>query len=105
MAVIDKLVEECGVFNEQLIKLLERFTDDILLFWSGTVTEFEEFMKKINNLHPTIKFTCEYNFERRSTTFLDMEIRLVNGKIQTNLYRKKTYSILVAIIMPPNPHF
>ena len=49
MAVIDKLVEECGVFNEQLIKLLKRFIDDILLFWSGTVTEFEEFMKKINN--------------------------------------------------------
>ena len=102
MAVIDKLVEECGVFNKQLIKLLKRFIDDILLFWSGTVTEFEEFMKKINNLHPTIKFTCEYNFERRSTTFLDMEIRLVNGKIQTNLYRKKTDKI--QYLLPSSCH-
>ena len=28
MAVIDRLVEDCGVFDKQLIELLKRFIDD-----------------------------------------------------------------------------
>ena len=56
MEVIDGEVERCGIFDRQLIEFLKRFIDDILLFWSGTVQKFKEFMERINNLHPTIKF-------------------------------------------------
>ena len=74
----------------------------ILIFWTGTVQEFEEFMVRINSLHPTIKFTAEYNFERKSTTYLDMEIRLVEGKIVTDLYRKE--SDKVQYLLPSSCH-
>ena len=85
-----------------MIEFLKRFIDDLLIFWSGTVQKFKEFMERINNLHPTIKFTCEYNFEERSTTFLDMKVRIVNGKIQTDLYRKKTDK--VQYLLPSSCH-
>ena len=61
MDIIDGRVERCGIFEKQLIEFLKRFIDDILLFWAGTVQKFKEFMVRINNLHPTIKFTCDYN--------------------------------------------
>ena len=80
MAVIDSLIEECGMKDgESLIEFLKRFIYDLLLFWAGTVKQFEDFMLRINSLHPTIKFTSSYNFEEKSTNYLDMEIKIVNG--------------------------
>ena len=103
MEVIDGMVEDCGrIGNKNAIALLKRFIDDFLIFWTGTVPEFEEFLEKINRLHPTIKFTASYNFEKRSTTFLDMEVRLVNGKIETDLYRKETDK--VQYLLPSSCH-
>ena len=84
MAVIDELIEECGIIDgENLIAFIKRFIDDLLLFWAGTVQQFEEFMLRINSLHSTIKFTSSYNFEEKSTNYLDMVIKIVDGKIVT----------------------
>jgi len=50
--------------------------------------KLDDFIKYLNNIHPTIKFTSE-----RSTTsipFLDVNIQLNNGKIETNLSGKPT---------------
>ena len=53
MAVIDEWIEECGMLDgESLIEFLKRFIDDLLLFWAGTVQQFEDFMTKINGMHP-----------------------------------------------------
>ena len=94
---------ECGVFDkETFIELLKRFIDDLLIFWSGTVQKFEEFMKRINNLHPTIKFTTSYDYEKRSPTNLDMEVKLVEGRIVTDLYRKPTDKI--QYLLPSSCH-
>ena len=103
MAVIDDLIEDCGIVDgESLIEFIKRFIDDLLLFWSGTVQQFETFMKKINSLHPTIKFTSSYNFEEKSTSYLDMEIKIVNGVITTDLYRKPTDKI--QYLLPSSCH-
>ena len=99
MAFIDKMVMGCG---KDWIALFKRYIDDILIFWTGTREEFEEFMVKINKLHPTIKFTSSYNFENKSTTFLDTEISIINGKIVTDLYRKKTDKI--QYLLPTSCH-
>ena len=32
------------------------FIDDIFLIWNGANTEFDNFLKKINECHPRIKF-------------------------------------------------
>ena len=36
------------------ILFLKRFIDDYLIFWTGTVEDFEKFMIKINSMHPTL---------------------------------------------------
>ena len=74
MTVIDGLIRDCARLQKtgfDPILLFKRFIDDILIFWTGTVAEFESFLMEINKLHPTIKFTASYDFETRSTTFLD----------------------------------
>ena len=57
-----------GWFGEKLIfPLLTNlsdfylsFIDDIFLIWNGTKTEFDNFLKKINECHPSIKLNMKY---------------------------------------------
>ena len=51
-----------------------RFIDDILFWWTGTEEELKIFLNFINEFHPTMKFTWNYNFETRQVEFLDMLI-------------------------------
>ena len=87
MGKIDTLIKNCAA---SLVFFYKRFIDDILIIWTGSEAEFLDFMTKINKLHPTIKFTCEYDFATKSTNFLDTKISIVNGKIVTDLFRKPT---------------
>jgi hypothetical protein len=64
------------VDNNNHIHFYKRFKDDILIIWTVTKEEFTEFMKEINLLHTTIKFTSECDFDKRSTTFLDTTISI-----------------------------
>ena len=54
------------------IKLWVRYIDDIFVAWSGTNTEFETFLNKCNDAHPTMKFTGECSAEEAH--FLDTTI-------------------------------
>jgi hypothetical protein len=48
------------------------------------------FINFVNNFHPAIKFTCEYDFVTRSVVFLDLIIWVDNdGFIQTDLHTKE----------------
>ena len=61
MACVDIWFAECAVDEltlENFIIFLKRFMDDYLIFWTGTEEQLLTFMNKINNMHPTIKFTC-----------------------------------------------
>ena len=106
MAMIGILVLECATMNgASLITLMKRFIDDFLLFWTGPKESFEFVMIKINNLHPTIKFTSSYDYENRSTTFLDIEIQIVDGIIKTDMYMKKTAKkVSSSNFMTPNTY-
>ena len=64
--------------------------------------EFEDFLTEINKLHNTIKFTASYDFESRSTSFLDTVITIENGLIITDLYRKTTDK--VQYLLPTSCH-
>jgi hypothetical protein len=59
-------------------------------------------MEKINSLHPTIKFTHNYNLEEKSTVFLDTIVSIKNNKIVTDLYRKETDK--VQYLLPNSNH-
>ena len=65
-----------------------RYIDDIFMVWTHGNEKLDSFTTYLNSIHPTIKFTSE-----RSTTsipFLDVNIQLENGKIETHLYCKPT---------------
>ena len=55
-----------------------RFIDDIFLIWNGTKTEFDDFFKKMNECHASIKF--EYEMSQTEINFLDTAVFKVDNK-------------------------
>ena len=51
--------------------------------------ELKIFLEKLNNFHPSIKFTCEYSLEKVS--YLDVQVIVREGKLITDLYVKQLY--------------
>ena len=63
-----------------------RYIDDIFLIWTLGEEKLDKFITNLNSLHQTVKFTSE-----RPTTsipFLDVNIQIYNGKLETDLYCK-----------------
>ena len=65
-----------------------RYIDDIFFIWTHGEKSLKKFMMEFNNFNPNIKFT--YEFSEASINFLDLSVKLFNGKIQTSLYVKPT---------------
>ena len=65
-----------------------RYMDDIFMIWTRSVQDLNTFTSFLNNIHPTVKFTCDYTFT--SIPFLDVNVSLHNGEIVTDLYTKPT---------------
>ena len=84
------------------IILFRRFIDDLFFIWCGNESQLVKFIKEINLLHPTIKFTASYDFTSRSTHYLDTTVWISEGKIHTDLYRKKTDK--VQYLLPSSCH-
>jgi len=83
-------------------KFWRRFIDDILLIWTGSKEELKEFLAFINSIHPTIKFTADYDFQTKTVAFLDTRITIKNGKLTTDLYQKDTHS--AQYLLPSSTH-
>ena len=67
-----------------------RFIDDIFFIWNGTVIQLQEFIKKLNNRHPIIKF--DFKFSKTSIEFLDTTVykNKEQNKLLTTVYCKPT---------------
>ena len=66
-----------------------RFIDDIFMLWKGTEEELKEFIKRINEAHPSIKFDVNYSYTE--VNFLDTLVKITsNNELVTTLYRKPT---------------
>jgi peptide-methionine (R)-S-oxide reductase len=103
MAKIDIRIKNCGIKNtKNLIHFYKRYIDDVFIIWTGTQEEFSQFVKDINTLHQTIKFTSEHNYDRKSTTFVDMTVLIEKNKIKMDLYRKETDK--VQYLLPSSCH-
>ena len=48
----------------------KRYIDDILILWPHSEAELNNFLSFLNNFHPTIKFSSEY--DKNKITFLDL---------------------------------
>ena len=67
--------------------LYVRYVDDVFCIFRKD-DDHRQFLKRLNNLHQNLSFTCEFGGE--SIPFLDMRITLEDNKIKTNVFRKKT---------------
>lgn len=65
-----------------------RYLDDCFLIWQYSNIELDAYIAYLNNHLPSIKFTVERS--RKSVTFLDTTVKLVNNRIETDLYCKPT---------------
>ena len=69
------------------ILLWKRFIDDVIMLFKGTLAECETLVAWLNSLMPgVVKFKFEYSSE--VVEFLDLQIFVENGKLETNLYIK-----------------
>ena len=64
--------------------------DDLFLIWPDNV-DFDVFFNALNNLHPTIKFKCEWENEGK-LPFLDMTVHKTDNEVSFSIYRKPTNS-------------
>ena len=72
-----------------LILLWKRYIDDVFMMINGSEEQCKELVNWLNTIMPgVIKFKYEYS--KTNIEFLDLEIRIENGRIETNLFVKPT---------------
>ena len=64
------------------------YIDDIFFIWTANEKELDDFLGRLNNFHPNLKFTLEFSTEE--INFLDVTVRINHGEFITNLYCKPT---------------
>ena len=67
-----------------------RYRDDIICFWSGDEDELAEFISRINTMHATLKFTCEWS--KQEINFLDLTLYKGDRFKNTQILDMKCYS-------------
>ena len=65
-----------------------RFIDDILVIWLHGQEKWDEFLEHLNSFHQSIKFVSSDS--DKSVPFLDINLTIENGRIETDLYSKPT---------------
>lgn len=65
---------EHNILSHSLLKpsFYRRFIDDIFILWPHSELDLINFLSSLNNFHPSIKFTFEY--DRNKISFLDLNI-------------------------------
>ena len=72
-----------------LIRHYKRYIDDIFFIFLGPLSDLLHIQRRINELHPTIKFTLSYSFS--SINFLDLHIYIDHfRRLRTSIYLKPT---------------
>ena len=65
-----------------------RYIDDIFFIWTHGEQELERFLKDLNNFTPNLSFTHEAS--KNCIPFLDLKVKLIDGKLETDLFMKPT---------------
>ena len=69
--------------------LYKRYIDDIIIIWPASEALFKNFLNKLNNMHPTIKFISEYSSQ--AIHYLDLEIYKATRFARTNIFDLQPY--------------
>ena len=67
-----------------------KYMDDIFFIWEHGKEKLRNFIKTLNEIHPTIKLAAEWS--QKSINFLDVTVSLIDGQIETDLFVKPTDS-------------
>ncbi|CAF4585684.1 unnamed protein product [Rotaria socialis] len=86
---MSELEENIINFTGKKPSVFYRYVDDIFMIFHGTQREIDLFVKFMNNIEPTIKFTLEIQKENK-LPFLDVMIERNNLELITYVYRKPT---------------
>ena len=65
-----------------------RYIDDIFFIWTHGQEKLKVFLEDLNKFHPNLKFTSDSSEE--NVAFLDLKVKLKQGKIDTDLHVKST---------------
>ena len=69
------------------VMLWKRFIDDVFGLFRGTEEQFESFVAWLNSLMPgVVSFTANFSYSK--VEFLDLVIKIENGKLETDLFIK-----------------
>ena len=79
-----------------------RDIDDIFLTRKGKKEEFEVFVQKINNCHPTTKF--EHHISKNEINFLNRTVLKVSNQHRTKFYTKPIYKQCYLHRKSKHPH-
>ena len=63
-----------------------RYIDDIFFIWSHGEKELERFLKDFNNFTPNFSFTHEAS--KNCIRFLDLKVKLIDGKLETHFFHE-----------------
>ena len=63
-----------------------RYIDDIFMIWQHGEEKLKDFLKELNNCHPTIKFRSNYSQEK--IDFLDVQVIRSGNQLITDLFVK-----------------
>ena len=81
---------ESDFFDSEIVKswLWLRYIVDIFFIWTEGQDKLEEFLNRLNNLHPNLKFAHEKS--NSSVNFLDVNVNIGDKKVETDLFCKPT---------------
>ena len=65
-----------------------RYIDDIFFIWIHGKEHLKTFLQQLNNFNTDLKYTYESN--EKEIPFLDLKVKLNEGKISTDFYIKST---------------
>ena len=76
---------ETDFLEKQAVKPLVwlRYFDNIFFIWNESEKKLDEYLEKLNNFHPNLKFTSEKS--KKSVNFLDMKVSLTDQHLETDL--------------------
>ena len=81
-----QVLAACSVYLE--LRCWYRFRDDTFVLWRGTVEQLQAFFHLLNTFDSCLQFTMDIG--GRNLHFLDLEITLLDNKLETSIYSKPT---------------
>ena len=85
---MDEVETEFLKIQERTPLLWFTYIDDIFFIWTYGREHPKTFLQELNNFNPDLKFTYESN--EKEILFLDLKVKLNEGKTSTDLYIKSS---------------